>query len=345
MARKGFIHIIEVIVITLVVFVLVFQFSTLPTIQTDWQAHELKLQAYDILSLLDAKGIDWLSPADVSRNMDSILNGTNVKYELRISNAVKNNISVGCICTPEEYSLFLPSVNPVQFNSRTVTFQSERIDSSSPSYSLRHDVIYIGTSAWNSGKIENTSSLLLSYISSGKGILLSANLSRNSDLLATLFGIRSVTVSPSSLPFVFSEYGSPRLASAVARYFTKIPYAYGRYFSSIHEFESFSPVNSIDADVKNIILVQKSTGYPGAIVRERIVSGKGRAAWLTVSIQPSEDIQHLVRSLILYLSANEFRAAGNDVLRPVKATILRDLRKSGSMLEPVEISLYLSYTF
>ncbi|MBI2675058.1 MAG: hypothetical protein HYX24_01270 [Candidatus Aenigmarchaeota archaeon] len=346
MSRKGFIHVIEVIVITLVVFVLVLQFSAIPTIQTDWQTQKLRLQAYDILNTLDAKGIDWLNQAEVSSSLDSILNRTNVKYELRIANAVRSNISVGCICDAAEYSLFLPSVSsPVSLNGRTVVFQNERINPASPSYSLKHDVIYIGQQAWDSRAIENSSQLLLSYLSNGKGMILSANLSRNSDILVQLLGITPVSNESSSLPFLMGEYSRPRLSSAVAKYFTKLPYLPDTYFSSLHVFQAFSGVSKIDADEKSVILQQQTTRYPGAIARERIVSGRGRAAWAAPAVQPTEDIQHFIRSLILFVSANEFTIAGNELSRPVKTSIIKDIRKAGTIIEPVEISLYLGYTF
>lgn len=99
---RGFLHIIEIIIISLVMFIIVFQFSTIPTIPFNFEAEKLSLQGEDMLFSLDHQGINWLDKQEVTDAFALFLDESNIVYGIRVENAIKTPFIVGCICDDQE---------------------------------------------------------------------------------------------------------------------------------------------------------------------------------------------------------------------------------------------------
>ena len=72
-AMRGFIHVIEIIIVSLLVFMVIFQFSGVPAMETDWDKTKLSLQANDILFSMDMLGVNWLDANQVEAQISEFL--------------------------------------------------------------------------------------------------------------------------------------------------------------------------------------------------------------------------------------------------------------------------------
>ncbi len=70
---KGFMHIVEIVVMCILLFFVFFQLSETPVMQTDWSTALLTLQGNDLLFSLDQKGIDWLSTESVETEISALI--------------------------------------------------------------------------------------------------------------------------------------------------------------------------------------------------------------------------------------------------------------------------------
>jgi len=79
---RGFVHILEIMIMGLVLFMLLSQFS-LPSFASNWERARLKLLGWDVLFTLDSSGINWLNSSEVEQELERLL-PENVVYNLTI---------------------------------------------------------------------------------------------------------------------------------------------------------------------------------------------------------------------------------------------------------------------
>ena len=72
-AMRGFIHVVEIIIVSVLTILVVMQFWRLPSMETDWSKTKLGLQANDLLFSLDREGVDWLDGAQVDSYLSELL--------------------------------------------------------------------------------------------------------------------------------------------------------------------------------------------------------------------------------------------------------------------------------
>jgi len=106
-AMKGFIHVVEIIIVSMLIFVVLIQFWRLPVVETDWSKTKLMLQASDVLFSLDRMNIDWMDETEV----DSYLSDT-----------LSENIMYRVIVIDKESIIYNIIDNPVSKNSVTLSF-------------------------------------------------------------------------------------------------------------------------------------------------------------------------------------------------------------------------------
>jgi len=107
---KGFIHIVEIVIISLVMFLVVTQFSSIPQLKSEWPKTRLMLQGNDLLFSLDKTGIGWLNSTEVEDSFAKALNGTTIQYDLSIKyqNGTEYNIVQSRIENPVIVSYYKP---------------------------------------------------------------------------------------------------------------------------------------------------------------------------------------------------------------------------------------------
>ena len=182
--RKGFLHIIEIVVISLVMFLIVMQFTSVPGIPQNFDREKLVLTGNDVLFTLEQKGINWLDKNEVKREIDTLLNKTSMVYSLTLKNAIKSPVLVGCICSNSEYSFLQSLLTTFTLNNQTINFSVFQLKAPTPgpiaftqvdaTLPLIYDVIvafdYDLAGDVGGGPYDYTNALY-SYLKGGKGIV------------------------------------------------------------------------------------------------------------------------------------------------------------------------------
>ena len=180
--KRGFLHVIEIVIITLVMFVVILQFTYIPGIPMNYDKTKLIIRGKDILFSLDEKGVNWLNKSSVQEEIDSLLKDTNIIYGLEIRNAIKTPIQVGCLCDGEELAFIETLLKPFTLNRGNISFYVHKIDPPvpgiSPAFSqedatlpLFYDVIVaFDYGLAEDGEFDYTNELR-NYLSAGKGLV------------------------------------------------------------------------------------------------------------------------------------------------------------------------------
>ena len=79
--KKGFIHVIEIIIVSILVLFVFVQFSYMPYVEIDWSTPKLSLQGNDLLFMLDELGVNWLNANDINSKLSGLLTG-NTMYRV-----------------------------------------------------------------------------------------------------------------------------------------------------------------------------------------------------------------------------------------------------------------------
>jgi hypothetical protein len=341
--KKGFIHIVEIVVISLIVFVLVIQLGSVPPARADWDNAKIMLQGNDMLFSLDGSGVNWLDPNAVVRSMDSLLAGTNIKYDVTVTNAIKADISVGCICTDSELNTFSHSLTQFTLNRETVDFSVLKIDPNRPSFPTMYDVIIVGPNAFSRG-LAGYRTEMKAFLADGRGILEIANIGSQAGLdeaQSEVFGLEwNTRTFPTNSKIAFVPDRGSAFYS-IERYFRHMPSSIN--FSNWTGFATFlEPGERIAASGGTAVLEQKGSEVAGLVARDG-VEGNGRTAWLSGGDDNLEERKVLIRALVSWLAGDSYRVVAGDIASPVRFSMFKVL--GPDMFQPVKITLSLGYIF
>ncbi len=109
--KKGFIHIVEAVIMGVVVLLVLMQFSSIQMPKSDWSRTKLLLQGYDILSSAE-KMVDWTNQNCKALLNDAIKNNFNLPanliYTLRVEEAdgTVDDIEANIVKNPVSLSMF-----------------------------------------------------------------------------------------------------------------------------------------------------------------------------------------------------------------------------------------------
>jgi hypothetical protein len=353
--KKGFIHIVEIIIIALVVFILVIQLSATPENRPDWDRAKLKLQGYDAISTLDKMGINWFEKEEVVKAMDGFFSGS-VRYDLMLKNAIKSNISVGCICSANETEWLSSLLTPFRLNSQNITFHLKWIDPSNPSFPVNLNVIFIGEDFFSSKDLTPYRTEIENYLSYDNGLvelrdLDAENKINGKPVQEEIFGLKwddSVNVNTNSLEF---STHAESLYYGLYKYFHHIPTATGRYIREGFEFPNFlsgEKVKPSDGLEERIALKQKGTNASAVIARDGIVDSRGRSVWISAGRDDEDEKKLLVKSAIVWASGQSYHIVENLLLKPVKISYMKTIQENDfdpGMYQLMEIVLQLGYVY
>ncbi|MCK4335227.1 MAG: hypothetical protein KAW40_00720, partial [Candidatus Aenigmarchaeota archaeon] len=141
---KGFMHIVEVLLIVLLVFFVFSQFASIPRISDDWSRTKLSLMGSDVLRALEMKGTDWFDKTEVEYELNRTL-PKNLVYSVLLENVIKPEIVIGCLCSDSEMNVINDILYPGSFfiNDEKVEFEVIRVDDPSELFSLDFDVALV----------------------------------------------------------------------------------------------------------------------------------------------------------------------------------------------------------
>ncbi|MFQ5647635.1 MAG: hypothetical protein ACE5FW_00175 [Candidatus Aenigmatarchaeota archaeon] len=329
--KKGFIHIVEIVIISLVVFVLVIQIATIPRAEAEWDRTKLILQGNDILHTLNAKGVNWLSRTDVVGNLTEVLAGTNLRYRILVRNAIPANITIGCLaCTPGE----LEELESALAGSFTLNGERIRFNvhpaalDSIPPWGL--DVACLGRAALPGLEMQ-----VEDFLAGGGGVLEIRDLeAADTAERADIFGLETWETAPGTGNIEFNPgLGPDSRHWSIWKYFRHIPS--GLDFSLWSSFDGF-----LEPTEDRVILRELASGAPALVVNEYY---GGRAAWLSDGDNTLEDRKALIRALAAWAAGDTYEVVPADIREPQAFSLHTVINQD--MFQPIEIVLSLGYIF
>jgi hypothetical protein len=218
--RKGFLHLVEIIVVSLVAFVLMFQFYSIPQQQIDWEGMRLSTQANDMLFSLDRKGVDWTDATQIQNAISSFIS-KNMIYTLGVKNAIRPQINVSCICNDTEFSSIQSVLQPFQINGQTTNFNLAQVQPDNIYFSHNSDVVLV-----LDYNLTNNYTQISQFLHAGKGIVEVRNLQQGEvdSVQADFFGLEwNSTIIPDSSPISFRSNQTSEPYYNIFNYFHSIP--------------------------------------------------------------------------------------------------------------------------
>ncbi len=227
---KGFMHIVEILLIIVLLFFVFSQFASIPGPATDWQKTKLGMMADDALRALDAKGIDWFNKTEVDAELNRTL-PENVIYAVTLQNAIKPEIKLGCLCSDSEFAEVNSMLSPGWFaiNGRKTTFEVVKVGSASELFSLDFDVTLVR--GYEDLTPAATQAALRNFLGHNKGVVEIADLNVIDSVQETVFGLDSgLTVSDSTgIIFPDAAMQDGREANVIYERFIHVPLFYDNF--------------------------------------------------------------------------------------------------------------------
>jgi len=354
--KKGFLHIIEIILVSLLMFFVISQFTYLPPIKSDWPMTKLYLQGNDIISTLDIKGVEWSNTEEVITEINTTL-PKNIEYGLKLKNIIKPEIRVGCICNNTEYSdIFQVLTTPpsMTINGHTIKFILEQIDTDSPIFSVKNDVIIIREAAFtNIEGNDDYKDEMLAYLSTDRGVIEIVNMNNtraNDEFQNNIFNLKwESSLMPNSNDIEFSTtFGEYSLKPPIEKYFYHFPNGTGDFYEKPHTFEDFlgdEKVYAYDDIREKIILSQPSSGVPASIINYNVAKNKGRTVWLSEPYPVRDDTGILIKALTAWTAGDIYDVATGYFQegKTVSFSFFKVLNED--MYQPIEILFTLGYLY
>jgi hypothetical protein len=350
--RKGLFHVIEIVIITIVTFVLITQISGMVPSGHGWEKSLLEVQGRDILVSMDESGIDWADADSVRENIGYGFNITRINYRVELLGAPKEKISVGCLCDGgagcSEFCTWLESMLEGR---GTMTINNMKFNFSVAETDVINNVFDVTVT---NQPLTGQETYLPGYLSSGKGFVLARNLdagdfSSYRSMLRNYFA--TDTGSSGSLAVSFELSGMPQNHEyyMMPKYFSHIPNGTGDFYNMTHTFSPFSSdsVQKVSGP-EGFVMLETGSGHPACIAKYPAWGGRGRSAWISQSPR-QDDMDILLTSLILW--ASEQRRVltdsdmGQEAARVSIYTMPKDTSRADYMFMPMEVVLSLGYLY
>jgi len=176
---KGFLHVSEIIIVIMLVFVMLYQFTSIPEMKTAWGRSKLTLMSHDILYSMERSGINWFDAAEAKANLSATL-PTTTGFALRTMQDVRPEIKVGCVCNQSHFDILQQEMlTDFDLNGLRRSFKLERIDPDSIKFSVDNDVIIFWDFPDNIKDGFDEDKNLRRYLASGHGVVLFSSLTEN----------------------------------------------------------------------------------------------------------------------------------------------------------------------
>ncbi len=350
MKMKGFMHMVEIIIVVLAMFVVVVQLVNTPGIDTDWSRVSLSMRANDILNAMEAAGVDWFNGTHVSAAIKSALNASNMVYSVKLRNVIKPGMKVGCICfNSGEFNEVKDALETdLSINGQKPDFRVENITTDDMPFGydaivvMDRNISYTNAFKYlaNGGGLVEVRDLSLQLAGPGE------NFGDTGFVHQKLFGMAfsNQMPNPSTAEISFNaQAGYPNTTYYnVYNYFYSIPNGTGMKINKTHLFTNFldsgEKIQIILPSAK-ALLNQTSSGAPALIVNQAVASNKGRTAWLSGGAGlTGDDMSVLLKSLVIWASGEEYEVVpGFTMVSPMRASSFKVYNVE--MMQPVEIEL------
>jgi hypothetical protein len=367
MMKKGFFHVVEVVIVAMLVFVILTQFYAIPRAQHSWDTAKLTVMSQDFLYALEELGVDWLDEAAVIDIMDKSVPGT-VAYALSVRPTVRPHIKVGCVCDMDNYTFLQTWVlNNFTLNGIERGFSIDWINPSLIDFDLdgpdmQNDVLLFweepDSVLLNIGTAEAQN--LSEYLKKGNGLVEFSILTQshvNKGWHNDTFNLVWVDPSDSTRPATsgpdFPYFDPSEDGHVVEKIFMNVFPGMGGFvnFDNLVAQESVYPA---DGNEKRILVTQRNPYEGGTYDGKNVplslidwgVQGYGRSAWMTWGDLTGANTQNrqLLKTLVIWA------ASGKDTVvieSEMKKSVRASMRKilNSDMYEPMRVELRLGYHF
>lgn len=359
---KGFMHVVEIILVTLLLFFVISQFVFIRTSSTDWPTTKLSLYGNDVLLSMDSKyteSTDWFDESVVKDDLDSLL-PDNVIYSLTLRNVIPPEISVSCAaCTGQQQQMLAAGLEDFNLNGIEVDFSvTQEPDPYGINRSMNvedYDIAVIMDHSGAELDFPIRRNAINNFLKAGKGIVIISDIEEDplDDVTKTFFGIDHGTEKADTYDVEFHP-GTEDVDNEgydIRKYFNNIPGSLtGRetYKFENGNYELLSSTEDIvPYGMGKTLLYQQGTGVAACVTNEGVVNGNGRTAWLSMPsdlLFQGDDEKLLLQSLISWAAGDYEMFETRFQLKPVTSSIYR-LINGPDMFQGMEIVLDLGYSY
>jgi hypothetical protein len=260
--RKGFIHIIEMLIVIMTIFIFISQTSQISKVNSEWSNTRSSIAANDILFSFERAGVDWYNSTLIRSMINSTL-GEKLIVGLTVKNNVKPRITVGCVCTEAQAAQLSEMLSSTRFNI-DITFNVIRIEPSEIAFKHQHDVTFL----WGYHNLSPHYNAMWRYLGSGRGVVEFSALTPaqiGEAARRDLFNLEYIsdTISGSTeTGFTSSEPG--KHVHDISRYFSYMPYTLYTVSSS-----AVPGVASCNSTYKKGSITARETSYNAWLIDNR----------------------------------------------------------------------------
>jgi hypothetical protein len=365
--KKGFLHVVEVIIVALLIFVILAQFYSIPSADYSWERSKLIAMSQDLLYTMDELDVDWLNASEVADMIKGMIPGT-VAYSLKLDMEVNPDMKVGCVCTPDDYATLQAwvltdfTLNGIERGFSIALIEPGTLNFDIDGPHLDNDVLIfwgVPTEVDSAEKAQNLST----YLSMGNGIVEYANLTEadvadtwHNGTFSLVWVSESESEKPGSAGPEFPYFDPSEAGYMVQKIFMNLPPALSGFtnFDNLPSNENVYPADGREKRILVSLRDQYSGGaYNGKSVPLSVlnwgVMGRGRTAWMTGA--DLEDMNGYNRRLLKSLVSWAASGKGHVLIESLmKSSVTASMRKvfneaPGAMYEPVRIDLTLGYHY
>ncbi len=367
---KGFMHVVEIILVTLLLFFVISQFVFIRTSSTDWPTTKLSVYGNDVLLSMDRKytgHTEWFDESTVKNELDSLL-PDNVIYSLTLRNVIPPEIRVSCgECTPFQFGAIDRALSPFTINGIRVEFfrhnypdtdqfginKSLNVEDYDVAVIMDHDKIDFSYTSPSGSAIRRYA--VNNFLKAGKGVVIISDIRADplDEVTKAFFGIDrgSGTATTEDVGFHPGTDSINNEGYYVRKYFNNFPGSLAgrethKFENGNHEILS-STEDVIPSGTGNVLLYQQGTGVAACIINEGVVNGKGRTVWLSMPSDgdfDEEDEKLLLQSLVSWAAGDYEMFKTKFQFKPVTSSIY-SLINGPDMFQGMEIVLDLGYSY
>jgi len=223
---KGFMHIVEILLVVILIFFAFMQFTKIPSVGEDWSKIKLSVTGNDMLKALEKKNVNWFDETLITEKFDKVF-GENIIYSVTLKNVIKPKIKIGCLCSDEEYAIVESILSEKSFpmNGVNITFEMIKVSNAEELFSLDFDVALIY------GQKNINKEALKRFLWYDKGVMEISDLKIADDSHKTIFGVDTKGSLSSSSKIIFSDASKElgNQAEKIYTYFEHIPFFYDTF--------------------------------------------------------------------------------------------------------------------
>jgi hypothetical protein len=355
--KKGFLHVVEALIVILLVFVVLSQFYSIPRSQHVWSEPKLRIMAQDLIYVLEEKLVndeDWFDPVAVETAITGSIPET-MGYTIKSKHDVKPAMAVGCICdnitnfnTINDDILQNVTINGFERGFTVVRLFSASFDVLSEPGD--YDVLVIfGGMEMTAPQLE----YLQEHLRAGGGVVQYAALTESSVEEVWHTELFNLSWTDSTRPG--DSNAEMQISTPPDRAYEPI-----EIYSTINgdmAFVNFGTESVYPAGLNQesrIVLRQTNSYITGTLEGRSVplavinwgVHGNGRTAWMSDGILTAIDNrnQDMLRSLVMWCAAGKEHTVTEDVMIQSSSAKFRKIFNS-DMYEAVSIEMSIGYYF